>query len=218
MSIVPRKDEEAIQFFEDHWPVWNVDPLLVGLDEDTVLEIKNATAAGRAALNAQSAAKSTAKATTTGLRNAMRTLRTTGGNGIRTIKAFAESTNDPNVYQRAQIPEPSQGGEPVPPPTQPTGFKVELTQEGGIKLSWKSTGSSGGFYTVKRKLAGESAFTLIGNSGKKFFVDTTITQGVTGATYVVQGWRGQVAGTASNQLTVQFGVGGGGFASVKMAA
>ncbi|HYE61181.1 MAG TPA: hypothetical protein VD997_04225 [Phycisphaerales bacterium] len=101
------------------------------------------------------------------------------------------------MSERAAIPSPS---EPTltHPPTQPTG--------------------SGGFYSVSRKLTGESVFTLIGNSGKKFYVDSTIPAGVAGATYIVQGWRGQTAGTPSNQLTIQFGVGGGGFASVKLAA
>ncbi|HYE61970.1 MAG TPA: hypothetical protein VD997_08225 [Phycisphaerales bacterium] len=216
-TVIPRKDQEAIEFFEAHWPIWQTEAAAIGLDADTVLQIKNATSAARASLSTQTSAKSAAKAATTGLRNTMRELRGKGGDGIRTIKAFAATTNNPSVFERAQIPEPAEPA-PTPPPTQPTGFKVELTPEGGIRLSWKSTGSSGGFYSISRKLSGESAFTLIGNSGKKFYVDSTIPAGVSGATYIVQGWRGQTAGTPSNQLTIQFGVGGGGFASVKLAA
>ena len=49
----------------------------------------------------------------------------------------------------------------------------------------------------------------LGNTGSKSFVDDTITQGTTGATYIVQGYRGLNAGEESEQVAVQFGVGAG---------
>jgi hypothetical protein len=216
-TIIPRKPSEAVAFFDAHIPVWEAQHARIGLQEQTVASIKTANNALKAALATQEAAKSAAKAATTGMHNANRTLREVGQDGVRAIKDFALSTNDPSVYEIAQIPPPA-APKPQAPPSQPTDFKVELTSTGGIRISWKSTGSSGGFFAVSRKLAGENAFDLIGNSGRKFYVDNTLPVGTSGATYIVQGWRGDVAGTASQQLTIQFGVGGGGLATVKMAA
>jgi len=39
-------------------------------------------------------------------------------------------------------------------------------------------------------LSGETASAPVGNAGGKTFTDDTITQGVTGAVYIIQGQRG----------------------------
>ena len=76
---------------------------------------------------------------------------------------------------------------------------------------------------IKRKRSGEAAFVLVGDTGGKTLSDDTITQGVSGAVYVIQGQRGQMMGTASEQVLVRFGVGGvrlsveGGGESLQMA-
>ena len=80
-----------------------------------------------------------------------------------------------------------------------------------------------GLEPIVRKLAGQSEFTLVGNTGEKFITDSSLLQGTTGATYIIQGFRGALAGEASDQIGVQFGVGmGGGMAvtnaELKMAA
>jgi len=66
------------------------------------------------------------------------------------------------------------------------------------------------FFSIKRKLGGEAAFVLVGNTGGKTFTDDTITQGATGAIYVIQGQHVQVIGSASEQVLVRFGVSGKG--------
>ncbi len=209
-SVIPSKPLEAIAFFESHVPVWNASAVQIGLSVAAVTAIDNATKAARTGYENQQVAKNASKSATQAYGNLVSTMRDIGGDGIATIKAFADSTNNPAVYTLAQIPEPA-APTPAAPPTQPTNFKVELTSEGGIVISWKGTGSGGGYYSVKRKLAGESAFTLIGNTGSKSFVDATLTQGTTGASYIIQGFRGQTPGKASDQLTIQFGVAGPGF-------
>ncbi len=209
-TVIPSKPLEAISFFEAHVPVWQAVAVQIGLSATTVTQIDNATKAARTGYENQQSAKFAAKTATQAYNGLVAAMREVGGDGVRTIKAFADSTNNPSVYNLAQIPAPS-AATPVAPPTEPTNFRVELTSEGGIMISWKSTGSSGGYYSVRRKLAGAGAFTLIGNTGSKTFVDTTLAQGTTGATYIIQGFRGQTAGKPSEQLTIQFGVAGPGF-------
>lgn len=211
MGVVPTKDVDAVQFFESHIPVWQTNAAAIGLTAAQVTAMATAVTAARKALGDQSTAKQAAKASTTTLHTAVSAMRTMGGDLIKTIKAYAATTDNQNVYSKAEIPPPS-APTPVPPPGQPTKFKVELTPEGAIMLSWKAdnaAASSGAYFSVRRKLNTETDFVLVGNTGGKSFVDDTITQGITGATYIVQGFRGLNAGPQSEQLSVQFGVGGG---------
>jgi hypothetical protein len=58
----------------------------------------------------------------------------------------------------------------VPPPYQPTDFKVGSTSDGSITLKRKAKhpeGSDRVVYFVQRKLINESAFTLVGGSGEE---------------------------------------------------
>jgi len=211
VGVVPTKDIEAIQFFESHIPVWQSHAAAIGVLAANVTSLDTATKAARTAVTDQFNAKQAAKAATTGLNNAVDAMRNVGGDLIKTIKAFADTTNNPNVFTIAQVPPPAPPS-PAPPPGQPEKFKVELTPSGAILLSWKAknaAASGGVYFSVRRKLNTEAEFHLVGNTGSKSFVDDTITQGTTGATYIVQGYRGLNAGEESEQVAVQFGVGAG---------
>ncbi len=222
-SVVPSKDIDALAFFESHTIVWAVAPIGLGLTAAEVTGLDVLTKAARQALSDQTKAKNAAKAATTAWNNAVTAMRNSGGNLVKTIKAFAETTNNPTVFSMAQIPMPA-APTPLPPPGQPTTFTVQLTGTGAVQITWKATNgaaSTGAFFVVSRKLVGESVFTNVGNVGTKKFTDSTITQGTTGATYIVQGFRGNQSGMPSEQLSVQFGVSAGGGlvnSQLKMAA
>jgi len=221
MAVVPDKNLDAVQFFESHVPVWQAAPTTIGLTPALVTSCDNAAKAARAAYTAQQNTKNAAKAATATYLNSVSALRNIGGDLIKTIKAFADTTSNPNVYSLAQIPPPA-APTPLPPPGQPTSFAVQLTPAGALYLSWKSANSaasSGAFFTVKRRLEGESTFTLIGGTGSKSFSDDTVPFGTNTLTYIVQGFRGIEPGPESEQLSVQFGVGGQAVsAGVKLAA
>lgn len=211
MSTVPRKDLETIQFFELHVPVWTGTPAAIGLTPAQVTALDTLTKAARNTYTAQQNAKNAAKAATVNFRSAIAALRNNGADLVKLIRAFAQTTNNPNVYALAQINPPAPPT-PRPAPGQPTDFTVALTTEGAISLRWKAANaspSSGAFFNIRRKLAGQNAFEIIGNTGSKSFVDDTIPLGTTHATYIIQGYRGTTAGEASDQFVVQFGVGNG---------
>ena len=128
---------------------------------------------------------------------------------MRSIRAFAEQQANPNaVYNLAQIP-PSSEPTTAPPPAQPTDLTVTLeASSGDLMLSWKAsnpTGTSGTSYIIRRKLPGESAFSFIGVSGKKKFVDTTLVAGPDSVQYTVQGQRADSTGPVSPVFMVTFG-------------
>lgn len=223
MPVVPSKDVDAIQYFEDHVSIWSEAGPTIGVTVPQADGVSDATAAARTAYQAQQQAKQAAKNSTVAFQAAMRVMRTKGGDLIKTVKAFAANSADPStVYTKAQI-EPPAPPTSAPLPGQPTDFNVQLQSDGAVNIKWKSTNSaaSGGVYfAVRRKLAGETSFTLVGTTGSKSFVDATIPTGTTSLTYIVQGFRGQSAGTASEQLSLQFGSAGSGAVNttLRMAA
>lgn len=100
---------------------------------------------------------------------------------------------------------------PLPPPGKPDRFRVTLSGDGSVELAWKCKhppGSRGTIYQVERRVGGQSAFTFLGASGLKRFIDTSIPAGTTSLTYQVQPIRAKSAGPRA-QYNVNFGTAGG---------
>lgn len=213
MPVVPNPINEAISFFENHWPVWTANAANIGLTTTQTTNVKNAAIAARTAFNDAATARAASKAATEALSSKMEGLRYgIGAECIRSIRTYAENTNNPTVYQLAQIPAPA-APTPLPPPGQPESFKVLLNPDGSIRILWKSTNSTssqGSWFAVTRKLFGENSYVGVGGNSKREFTDLTLPAGADGASYIVTPFRNGVVGTASQVLTVQFGVGGGG--------
>ena len=112
----------------------------------------------------------------------------------------------------------------MPPTGQPTNLTITLTPvDGALSLRWKCVnpqGAAGTSYIVRRRLTGESAWTFIGVSGKKEFVDNTLVAGPDSVQYTVQGQRSDQSGPLSEIFTVNFGQapGGGMTATVQAGA
>ncbi len=229
MSVIPNKIADQIAFCEAHAPVWAAAGASVGLTTPLCTAFTSLTTNMRKAFNDAQSAKDMYRAAITAQNNAIDlAINGTGGAAdlIRLIKAFAENTATPAaIYALAHLPMPAVPT-PVPAPGKPTNITVALEPSGAITLKWKSVNASanaGTFFSVKRKLAGESAFNLVSNTGEKTVTDATLMQGSMGATYIIQGHRGALDGPESDQIGVQFGVGGGGGlavtnAQLKMAA
>jgi hypothetical protein len=178
------------------------------------------TTKARGSFNAAQAAREASKAATTSLHKDVAAMRDQVASLIAQIKAYAELQSDPAaVYAAAQIPMP-QPATPLPAPGKPGDFSVVLNSDGSVTLSWDSADSSastGAFFTVSRKLPGQSGFIGIGGAPgstsenrRPSFTDATVPASAAsqGAQYIVQGFRGTRMGDASDAVTVQFGVEG----------
>lgn len=212
MSTYPRDRAEFLKWCEAHVQVWQTNAANIGLTAAQTLAFKNLVAALRTLATAQQVAKDAAKAATLANSEGDSETRQLTSDLVRSIRAFATNSDNPNVYALAQIPAPSTG-QPVAPPGQPSDFKVELNSDGSITLKWKAKhpeGSSNVVYFVQRKLISEDAFRLIGGSGEKSYQDDTLPVGIDGASYIITAQRGNVQGQPSRQLTVTFGSGGPG--------
>ncbi len=220
MAVVPNKDVEALQFFEDHWDQWQTNEVALGIPPAVAAQVKDDAIDARAKLTAQALAKNAAKSATLDWNGAMSSLRSAGATAIAAIRAKADASADPNaVYSLAQIPPPA-AATPLPPPATPTTFSSEIQPTGALLIKWRMPSAQPGntFYQVARKLAGETAFDIIGGSGNKTFLDESLPFGTDRVEYQVTAIRGSVAGTPSNSFVVQFGVGGEGATALKIAA
>ncbi|MBU6413058.1 MAG: hypothetical protein KGS45_06255 [Planctomycetes bacterium] len=217
MGVLPQNQIQLLEFCENHWPLWNAAPTAIGLTAAQVTNFKTRTETARADYDTAQSARLASKAATTELTASVSDMRSSAGELIAQIKAFAElQTNPAAVYAAAQIPEPAA---PVPAqaPGKPTNFAVTLEFDGSVTLSWdstNSTASTGGFFTISRKLPGQTGFTAIGGTPgstqenrRPFFTDTTVPASAAsaGVQYSVVGLRGTRIGTPSDAITVQFG-------------
>lgn len=212
MATYPRDRAEFLRWAESHVEVFSATAAAIGLTAAQAQAFKTQVGTLRSKTTAQQAARDAAKAATQAAGDADSATRELTSDLVRSIRAFATNNNNPNVYVLAQIPAPNPSA-PVPPPGQPTDFKVELNSDGSITLKWKvkhPEGSDRVVYFVQRKLINESAFTLVGGSGEKSYQDDTLPVGIDGATYIITAQRGNVQGQPSRQLTVTFGSGGPG--------
>ena len=212
MSTVPDTRVGKIEFYETHAKAWDAVATQIGITAAEAGEMTNLTQQARAAYGASQEARNAAKAATQTFYDGTSDMATYGASLIAKIRAFAETTNNPAVYNLAQIPPPATPSA-VPPPGTPFEFTVGLLQDGAVELNWKCTNPSGTYgtiYEVMRQIGGPSApMTFIGATGVRTFIDATLPAGSTPCTYKVTAVRSTSRGNPA-QFTVNFGVGGGG--------
>lgn len=220
MSILPQAKLDQIQFCESHVPVWTANAAAIGLTSAQVTALGALTTTARTSYTSAINSRQAAKGATTTYTNNTRTMRNAAADLIAVIKAYAESKNDPNVYGLAQIPPPA-NPTPATPPGQPFNFAVAVEPTGALTISWESensAASTGGFFTVQRRLGaggGGTYMTIggtpgVGGGGRRTsFTDDTLPAGTPTVSYIVTPRRGTTVGTPGEAINVTFGVGGG---------
>jgi hypothetical protein len=216
MATVPQTIVGKIEFFEQHLPTWSVDPVAIGLNALEVADLATMTAQARADYETAQTSRVTAKGNTEIQNTTVGAMANFGGDLIKTIRAFAEKTDDSSVYAAAGIPAP-QPPTPAGPPEQPTALAAALLPGGGLRLTWKGTLSQSAFFSVYRKVEGETNFTLLFAPAAKSYDDTTIPAGVSNVTYFIEARRDDFT-VPSGWYQVNFGAGGATVTSVSMAA
>jgi hypothetical protein len=171
MGVVPDNRVAKIEFYEAHLTPWTTNAAGIGLLPASVTALGALTTAARANYNAHLAAQAAAKAATQKFYDSVRAMHSGAGAGadmIQTIKTYAQTKNDPNVYVLAQITPPAQGGT-TPPPGTPFDFTVGLLQDGSLELKWKCSnpsGTVGTIYEVKRRVGTGGGRRPVGGSAE----------------------------------------------------
>jgi len=142
-----------------------------------------------AKLAAQGAAISSARAATEAKDESLDEMVRQLGSLITTIDGYARNTDDPGVWQRAEIPAPKTGGE-RPAPPQPTALSAQLVENGSVLFAWEVASGGGAMYEVQRQvrpLAGDlGPWETIAFIGEKRFIDEAVPVGARAVNYQVR--------------------------------
>lgn len=220
MSVLPRRTNELIDFCVSRIANWTTNAEQIGIEASQVQALNALVTQASSALDASVKARNGAKSATLTLEVSIGELRNAASTLVRQIKAYADAQSNPqSVFALAQINPPAPPA-PLPPPGKPEDFNVALNSDGSVTLSWTGQGSAasrGTFYTIYRRLPGQAGYVTVGGSPgttterrRASFTDATIPASAAsaGVHYIVQGFRGTRAGTASDALVVQFGADG----------
>jgi len=206
------KRSEQIDFFEQHLAVWVNDPAAIGLTSAAVTELNGLTQAARSSFVSVQALRESAKSGTVSYYNATDAMRTAGAAAIDSIRAYAKTTGDDEVYAIAQIPPPAQR-DPAPPPAAPTDITLSVQPNGAIQVKWKITQPAPGaeIQTVlQRRLNNLGSWENLGVTGLKTFTDSTVPGGTELVTYMLHATRAGVSGPFSQQTSINLGIPGNG--------
>lgn len=208
-ATVPTDPAAIVEFATPHAPVWVARAASIGSTPAEAAAVADALAVAEKARLDAFAARTAAEAATAAYYNAAAVLREAAARVVRNAHNFARATDDPGVYALAEIPAPRTRRRSLPPPHQPEQPSAALMVGGALELSWKVShprGMTGVIYEVRRRLAEETAPTLLGTTGAKRYVDRTLPAGTTGAEYTVAALRGDQRSPWSALLTVSFGL------------
>lgn len=217
MSAFPTSPRaQFLAWCQQHVEIFTEDFAQIGITSAQALAfataVSTAAASEQAAGEARNAAKAATNTNTTNFSN----LRRVTGDTIRSIRAYAELQGNPNaVYNLAQVPPPATPS-PAGPPDQPHSIDALLKpSNGSITLTWKATNpASGTSYIIKRKMAGQNTFTILGVASGKSYTDTSLTAGIDSVQYTVTGTRAGIEGPESQVMLINFGRAASGQASI----
>ncbi|HED52858.1 MAG TPA: fibronectin type III domain-containing protein [Phycisphaerales bacterium] len=208
MATVPNGINERISFYENHVNIWGPNAAAIGLNPADIASLVTLVQTARAAHTAALAARESAKAATLEQTNALKGMDTLGGDLIKTIRAFAETTQNPDVYATAQIPAPA-APTPMGPPETPTALSATITNAGEVELAWTASRAGGTTFAIERRTQTPGqpfgAWELLGSTPKKEFTDTAVPVGLESAQYRITADRTGGQSTPTEPVVVLFG-------------
>ncbi len=208
MGVLPDTKLQQLEFCESKNPVWTAQAPNLNLTPAMMTTLVSLTTAARAQYNAMVASHAASRTATQSWYDAHNAMRDKAAEYIKTIKAYAGTTNNPNVFNLAQIPPPKAPTTGTAPPT-PTSVSATLLNSGAIQLDWKGNIASGVVFTIWRRFGTEANMEQIGTvSGAKSFTDSTLpvgTQTASGVWYQVRAERIGLTSDFSEPIFVRFG-------------
>ncbi|MCU0689097.1 MAG: hypothetical protein MUE97_05085, partial [Phycisphaerales bacterium] len=210
----PSADADFILWCNTRSSTWSSVFARVGLLESDATSFKTAAAVADTAYAAMLNARQAAKDATAAWAAAKKSARTLAAGDIRKIKTFAlEQPNPSEVYSTAMIPGPKPRQDGVPP-GRPFDATVALdTITGNLTLAFKCTnpaGTTGTVYVVQRRASAAAAWTQVGITSTRRFVDSSLVAGNSSVQYQITAVRGSLTGQPSGPITVTFGRAGDG--------
>jgi len=202
---LPSDRGPAITWITEHLAQWADNAAAIGVDPVDVTAAASLTSTATNAKTAAGTARQASKDATLDWYEKADLAIDAARDLILEIKAFAASSDDPQVYVLAGLSPRSAPGE-VPAPESPTAITAALTPGGSIQLGWTCRGPQGTFYIVKRRLDGEAAFSIIATVTEKNFTDNNLSLGVDRVFYQINAQKNEKV-TEGDIRIVQLGSG-----------
>jgi hypothetical protein len=197
MAILPDRYEELIGFLQVHAGAWAGDPGAIGLSEEEVQAVADATEALRAARAAAVTARMESLTATQVYRDKLARAREAAATALDAIKLYARTSGEGNaVYTAAMIPVPDSPS-PLPPPGTPVATGFGIDESGALTLRWKCRnprGSRNVVYLVQRRTPTHRNWEYLGAAGVKRFTDHSLPAGTPWAEYKITARRGAKEG------------------------
>jgi len=221
-QVVPQSRQELIAWYAQRAPVWAANAVAIGLDPAQVATLAGLVSTAEGAESSAFASRAASQANTVIYHNETDTLKDFGAGLVKTIKAFADATNDPNVYATATIPPPTPPA-PLGAPDAPTNVTAVLNNAGHINVQWQGSRTGGTSFRVERSVTpvGGTAgpWTLLDSVEERAFVDDAVPQGLATAVYRIFAQRSGGTSPVSEPGQVVFGTdGAGGATDLTLAA
>ena len=205
MTTVPPTYLGRLEFFEAHLPVWAKNPAAIGLNASQIASLTLLTDQCRSEYDAMNEIRARAMAATQVHKDANDAMYAFGADLVKTIRAFAATSNNPAVYNDAQIPPPSPHT-PLGPPQTPTGVNARLNPVGEIELAWTASRAGGTSFIIERSTASAAGpWAIIGAVEAVRFTDRAVPKGLVAIHYRITASRSAGVSTPSAAATVPFG-------------
>jgi hypothetical protein len=199
---------EQIEFWDKRVsPFWEPNVFALGLGAGYLNSMSDALADTKAKYEAALIAREEAKMATLALHQSLGLLNKKGSAIVQTIRAKAKADDNPNLYVLADIRPPAA---PTPSGIAPVPRSLEgfIDNDGNVVISWKGSLAHATFFTVWRRLPGETEWTQLGSVRSRKFHDTSLEAGTPAASYKVFAVRSSGTSEGSEILTVVFGTQG----------
>lgn len=204
-SNMPSYRGAAIDWITEHLAQWADNAAAIGIDAADVAALASSTSTATNSRTAAGVARQASKDATLDWYDAADTAMDGARDLILEIKAFAASSDNPQVYVLAGLSPKDPPGE-TPAPDAPSDITATLLSGGSLELKWKGKGPRGTFYIVNRRLLGESTYSVIATVTDKTFTDATLPVGVDEVRYQINAQQTDKL-TLGDIKLVQLGVG-----------
>lgn len=200
---IPNGRNALLDFYEAHAGKWAASAEVIGLTPELAAAVVSRAAEAAEAREALIALRNQTKMATVAFNDKIEALRSTGGAAVATIRAFAEATNNNEVYIAAEV-SPAADPSPPPPPEAPSRLIATPSATGTITLTIKGSVARNGSFDIERSIDG-GPYTFVRNMRAKVWTDEAVPMNAGAITYRVFGVRQDRRSVEAATARVQFG-------------
>jgi hypothetical protein len=192
-----------VAWFNERIDLWASSAAEIGLDPLAVTAFKAQLESVNGQISQMAIKRNAARAATINTNASAAVLRAAGSGLIATIKAFAETSGNEDVYEKSNVPPPAPPS-PAPPPVAPELVTADPNAVGTITLKIRGSVAQNGSFHIERSIDG-GAWVLVNPTREKTWTDMAVPMNTNTIAYRVFGVRDSKRSDTATGATVNFG-------------